>query len=109
MAEVGSGEACFVRGWECGEAQEVPGRRQEERIEMERMRRRIGLTCAAALAAGVWAGPGDGGETARSAWARWKNGPPSDPGYYPIAVWLQDPRNAKSYRAAGINLFVGLW
>lgn len=39
----------------------------------------------------------------------WKNGPPSDAGYFPIAVWLQDPKNAARYKAAGINLYVGLW
>jgi RNA polymerase sigma factor (sigma-70 family) len=33
----------------------------------------------------------------------------SDPGYFPIAVWLQDPRNAEAYKRAGINLYVGLW
>jgi hypothetical protein len=29
--------------------------------------------------------------------------------YFPIAVWLQDPRNADRYKAAGINLYIGLW
>lgn len=28
---------------------------------------------------------------------------------FPIAVWLQDPTQAPKYRAAGINLYVGLW
>ena len=28
---------------------------------------------------------------------------------FPIAVWLQDPKNAGAYKALGINLFVGLW
>ena len=28
---------------------------------------------------------------------------------FPIAVWLQSPANAGRYRAAGINLYVGLW
>ncbi len=32
-----------------------------------------------------------------------------DPSYFPIAVWLQDPSNAGRYKAAGINLYVGLW
>ena len=40
---------------------------------------------------------------------RWNNGPSSDPSYFPIAVWLQDPRNAARFRDAGINLYVGLW
>ncbi len=39
----------------------------------------------------------------------WTNGPPTDPSYFPIAVWLQDPRNAPRFKAAGINLYVGLW
>jgi hypothetical protein len=44
-----------------------------------------------------------------SPYAQWKNGPPSDDQYFPIAVWLQSPRNAARYKAAGINLYVGLW
>ena len=31
-----------------------------------------------------------------------------DPDYFPLAVWLQHPRNAEKYKAAGINLYVGL-
>jgi hypothetical protein len=42
-------------------------------------------------------------------YARWANGPPQDPGYFPIAVWLQNPNNAERFKAAGINLYVGLW
>lgn len=30
-------------------------------------------------------------------------------GRFPIAVWLQDPAMAPRYKAAGINLYVGLW
>ena len=41
--------------------------------------------------------------------ARWKNGLPKDPSFFPVAVWLQDPQNAPRYREAGINVFVGLW
>lgn len=48
-------------------------------------------------------------QAARAPYAAWKNGPPSGPGYFPIAVWLQSPENAARYRAAGINLYVGLW
>ena len=29
--------------------------------------------------------------------------------FFPIAVWLQSPHNAARYKAAGINLYVGLW
>lgn len=34
---------------------------------------------------------------------------PADPGFFPIAVWLQNPSQAPKYREAGINLYVGLW
>ncbi len=37
------------------------------------------------------------------------SGVPVDDSYFPIAVWLQDPRNAPRFKAAGINLYVGLW
>jgi hypothetical protein len=39
----------------------------------------------------------------------WSHGPPKDPSFFPIAVWLQSPRNAAAYKDAGINVFVGLW
>ena len=35
--------------------------------------------------------------------------PLGDRTFFPIAVWLQNPRNAARYRAAGFNLYVGLW
>jgi len=44
-----------------------------------------------------------------SPYAKWEHGPPHDAGFFPIAVWLQDPRNAAQYHAAGINTYVGLW
>ncbi len=40
---------------------------------------------------------------------QWSNGPRSDKDYFPIAVWLQTPSNAKRYQALGINQFIGLW
>ena len=45
----------------------------------------------------------------RSPYTRWTNGLSSDPNYFPIAVWVQQPSNAERYKAAGINLYVGLW
>ncbi len=42
-------------------------------------------------------------------YAQWQNGPGKDEDYFPIAVWLQDPKNAPRYKAAGINLYIGLW
>jgi len=44
-----------------------------------------------------------------SRYAQWEYGPPSDPSYFPIAVWLQDPANATRFKEAGINVYVGLW
>ncbi len=35
--------------------------------------------------------------------------PPADPDFFPLAVWLQSPRNAAAYKAAGINTYVGLY
>jgi len=32
-----------------------------------------------------------------------------DPSFFPIAVWVQQPKNAERFKAAGINLYVGLW
>ncbi len=48
-------------------------------------------------------------EQTATPYARWPNGPSRDPGYFPIAVWLQDPARAAQYKAAGINLYIGLW
>jgi hypothetical protein len=36
-------------------------------------------------------------------------GPLADPTFFPIAVWLQDPRQAEKYKEVGINLYVALW
>lgn len=33
----------------------------------------------------------------------------ADAEFFPIAVWLQQPRHAEAYKAAGINTYVGLW
>lgn len=44
-----------------------------------------------------------------SPYAAWKHGPSTDPSYFPIGVWLQNPSRADKYKAAGINLYVGLW
>ncbi len=49
------------------------------------------------------------GEQRATPFSRWEHGPRSDPDHFPIAVWLQDPANAEKYKAAGINLYIGLW
>jgi hypothetical protein len=40
---------------------------------------------------------------------QWRNGPSSEKDFFPIAVWLQSPRNADRYSDLGINTYVGLW
>lgn len=46
---------------------------------------------------------------ARSPYARWDLGPPADPAFFPVGVWLQDPRHAERYARLGVNTYVGLW
>lgn len=41
--------------------------------------------------------------------AAWRNGPSTQPDFFPLAVWLQDPKNAAKFKALGINTYVGLW
>jgi hypothetical protein len=48
-------------------------------------------------------------ESSCSPYQKWTHGPSTDPGYFPIAVWLQDPANAEKFKQAGINTYVGLW
>lgn len=67
-----------------------------------------GLTYSPQSALGEPA-PGANVSATASSYARWRNGPGQDAKYFPIAVWLQDPRNAPKYQALGINLYVGLW
>jgi hypothetical protein len=47
--------------------------------------------------------------TAASPYSSWKNGPPHDVNFFPICVWLQNPSKANSYKAAGLNTYIGLW
>ncbi len=49
------------------------------------------------------------GAVAGNPYEKWAKGPPSDPGFFPLAVWLQAPANAQRYRKAGFNTYVGLW
>jgi len=60
----------------------------------------------AAAAAACRAGAEEAGA---SYYGRWKKGLPSSSDYFPICVWLQDPKNAARYEALGVNLYVGLW
>jgi hypothetical protein len=66
-------------------------------------------------------GAGDGGATPDAGdeylpwedpptvYRQWTNGPPSDPNFFPVAVWLQSEGNADAYQAIGVNTFIGLW
>lgn len=71
----------------------------------------IGTGASAALAGEAEAAPpaGAAGAASVAPYAAWKHGPPADAAYFPIAVWLQDPRMAPRYKAAGFNLYIGLW
>jgi hypothetical protein len=75
--------------------------------------RRVVVVVAAIVL--CWAGAGlSAGErispaAETGAYAAWKQGPSKDPGYFPIAVWLQDTKNAAKYKAIGVNVYVALW
>jgi hypothetical protein len=66
------------------------------------MKMKIAASLALALIAAI---PADD----KSPYAGWTHGPPTDPAFFPIAVWLQDVRNAPKYKEAGINTYVALW
>jgi hypothetical protein len=65
---------------------------------------------------GADAGPTDAGigdtylpwEGGPGYYSHWSDGPPSNPNYFPIAVWLQSASNARAYKAIGINTYIGL-
>jgi hypothetical protein len=44
-----------------------------------------------------------------SIYAQWSRGPSTDPNFFPLAVWLQEPNLAERYKAIGINTYVALW
>ena len=50
-----------------------------------------------------------GADVRAGRYEQWKNGPPADAGFFPIAVWLQNPAKAGQYKQAGINTYVALW
>ena len=73
---------------------------------------RSGMICIAAFFWLLWAPAIPAGDdpapTAAQRPVTIKN-PIVDPQLFPIAVWLQDPKQAGRYRQAGINLYVALW
>jgi len=44
-----------------------------------------------------------------SPYGKWARGPSGNGSFFPICVWLQSPRNAGKYKAAGFNTYVALW
>lgn len=42
-------------------------------------------------------------------YTKWLRGPQKDPAFFPVAVWLQNPRNAEQFKELGFNVYVGLW
>ncbi len=70
---------------------------------------RIGLFVLCVLATAVQPVPAQDAKAVKSPYAQWKNGPSTDPNFFPIAVWLQSPKYADQYKAAGFNLYIGLW
>jgi hypothetical protein len=62
---------------------------------------------ALALCLGMGAAAQDKPEA--SPYARWSHGPPTDPSFFPVAVWLQNVRNAPAFKAAGVNVYVALY
>ena len=53
------------------------------------------LACVVAAPAAA-AAPSEAGQT--NCYAGWRQGRPADAGYFPIAVWLQDPKTRRASR-----------
>ena len=60
--------------------------------------------CSACIGHSAVGGAGQDEDVPRSPYANWSNGPSSDPDYFPIGVWGQDPKNAVGYRAVGMRV-----
>lgn len=60
--------------------------------------------CSACIGHSAVGGAGQDEDVPRSPYANWSNGPSSDPDYFPIGVWVQDPKNAVGYRAVGMRV-----
>jgi hypothetical protein len=56
-----------------------------------------GSSCAPAIPHLTWKSP----------YAGWSRGLPTDPGFFPIAVWLQQSFHAMELSGLGINIYVG--
>lgn len=69
--------------------------------------RKLSAGLVVLLALARWAAAANGEKSYPG--AQWTNGPLSASDFFPIGVWLQDPKNAARYQAVGINLYIGLW
>lgn len=47
------------------------------------------------------------GKPSASPYAQWKNGPSTDANFFAVAVWGQNVANARRYKEAGVNLYMG--
>jgi hypothetical protein len=43
-----------------------------------------------------------------SPYAKWTHGPSTDPGFFPLGIWLQSSRHAAEFSKAGFNTYVAL-
>jgi hypothetical protein len=78
---------------------------------MRRNRWALAVAIGLAVMAGAWvvmAAAGGAAGKATSSQSEIRDSK-SDTSFFLIAVWLQDPKNAAKYQAAGINMYVGLW
>jgi len=73
------------------------------------LRNAIAAVCVAVAAVSGPAACGESGVKGASPYVKWERGPSGDAGFFPICVWLQNPRNAQKYKEAGFNTYVGLW
>ncbi|MCY3023366.1 MAG: hypothetical protein NTW87_30675 [Planctomycetota bacterium] len=69
--------------------------------------RSLAVSVAVMCAAACWGE--DAPKPLSDVYAQWKNGVPSSPDFFPIAVWLQDAKNVQKFKDAGMNLYIGLW
>ena len=73
------------------------------------MWQRVLTTGVVLLAATVAVAADEAKPETSNPYAQWKNGPPKDASFFPIAVWCQDPANAAKFKQAGINVYMALW
>jgi hypothetical protein len=71
--------------------------------------RRFPMIAWCLLAATIAVGADQAEPQPAGPYAQWKNGPPKDDSFFPLAVWCQQPNMADRYKEAGINLYVALW